>query len=92
MGSYQDLLNALPDKEGVLVEAWRVVTQELADMNATMHVLGAFPKQAITVDLGEAEAECEHVFSLVFEVRRTAPRTRPAAGKRAPPLPAFRDL
>ena len=92
LGSYQDLLNALPDKEGVLVEAWRVVTQELADMNATMHVLGAFPKQAITVDLGEAEAECEHVFSLVFEVRRTAPRTRPAAGKRVPPLPAFRDL
>ena len=73
-GSYQALLNALSDEKGVLVEAWRA-GRGLAEMNATMHVLGGFPKQAITVDLGDAEAECERVFGLVFKARRTAPRT-----------------
>jgi len=71
-GSYQELLNALSDEEGVLVEAWRA-GEELAEMNATMHVLGSFPKQSITVDLGEAEAECERVFGLVFEVLGSSP-------------------
>lgn len=84
-GSYQDLLNALSDEEGVLVEAWRA-GEELAEMNATMHVLASFPKQAITVDLGEAETECERVFGLVFEARRTAPRTQPAVRKLLPTL------
>ena len=91
-GSYQELLNALSDEEGVLVEAWRA-GEELSEMNATMHVLGSFPKQSITVDLGEAEAECERVFGLVFEARRTAPRTQPAAGgKLVPPLSGCRHL
>ena len=82
-GSYQELLNALSDEEGVLVEAWRA-GEELAEMNATTHVLASFPEQAITVDLGEAEAECERVFGLVFEARRTAPRTQRAVGKLLP--------
>ena len=82
-GSYQELLNALSDEEGVLVEAWRA-GEELAEMNATMHVLASFPEQAITVDLGEAEAECERVFGLVFEARRTAPRTQRNVGKLLP--------
>ena len=92
-GSYQELLNALSDEEGVLVEAWRA-GEELAEMNATMHVLGSFPKQSITVDLGEAEAECERVFGLVFEARRTAPRTQPTAGGESwcPPFPAVGTL
>jgi hypothetical protein len=90
-GSYQELLNALPDEEGVLVEAWRA-GEELAEMNATMHVLGSFPKQSITVDLGEAEAKCERVFGLVFEARRTAPRTQPAVGELVPTLSGCLDL
>lgn len=84
-GSYQELLNALSDEEGVLVEAWRA-GEELAEMNATMHVLGSFPKQSISVDLGEAEVECERVFELVFEARRIAPRTQPAVEKLVPTL------
>ena len=90
-GSYQELLNALSDEEGVLVEAWRA-GEELAEMNGTMHVLGSFPKQSISVDLGEAEAECERVFELVFEARRIAPRTQPAVEKLVPTLSGGRDL
>ena len=90
LGSYHDLLNALPDEEGVLVEAWRTAhghyfgeihRGELAEMNATMHVLAAFPEEAITVDLSEAEAECEGVFGLVFEASRAALSTPTRGGK-----------